>query len=92
MTAFAQTLQRQQQEAAAIQTSERTKRRVVRRSPVVVEPSEPAESPDDVFDDRFEDVHAGIEALLIEKAEGIADGGLVHVESLFQDVLQAFPP
>ena len=51
MTAFAQTLQRQQQEAAAIQTSERTKRRVVRRSPVVVEPSEPAESPDDVFDD-----------------------------------------
>lgn len=51
MTAFAQTLQRQQQEAAAIQTSERTKRRVVRRSPVVVEPSEPAESPDEVFDD-----------------------------------------
>lgn len=44
MTAFAQTLQRHQQEAASIQTSERTKRRVVRRSPVVVEPLEPAES------------------------------------------------
>ncbi len=55
MTAFAQTLQRQQQEAAAIQTSERTKRRVVRRSPVVVEPSEPAESPDDVFDDEHDE-------------------------------------
>lgn len=50
MTAFAQTLQRQQQEAAAIQTSERTKRRVVRRSPVVVEPLEPAESPDEQYD------------------------------------------
>ncbi len=49
MTAFAQTLQRQEQEAAAMQTSERTKRRVVRRSPVVVEPLEPAESPDEAF-------------------------------------------
>lgn len=53
MTALAQTLQRQQQEAVAIQTSERTKRRVVRRSPVVVEPSEPAESPDEVFNDEY---------------------------------------
>ncbi len=51
MTAFAQTLHRQQQEAAAIQTSERTKRRVVRRSPVVIEPLEPAEPPDEVFDE-----------------------------------------
>ena len=45
MTAFAQTLQRQQQEAAAIQTSERTKRRVVRRSPVVIEPLEAMDLP-----------------------------------------------
>lgn len=45
MTAFAQTLQRQQQEAAAIQTSERTKRRVVRRSPVVIEPFQPVDLP-----------------------------------------------
>ena len=50
MTAFAQTLQRQQQEAAAIQTSERTKRRVVRRSPVVVEPSEPDEPAVDLYE------------------------------------------
>lgn len=45
MTAFAQTLQRQQQEAASIQTSERTKRRVVRRSPVVIEPFQPGDLP-----------------------------------------------
>lgn len=45
MTAFAQTLQRQQQEAAAIQINERTKRRVVRRSPVVIEPLEPIDLP-----------------------------------------------
>lgn len=45
MTAFAQTLQRQQQEAAAIQTSERSKRRVVRRSPVVIEPFQPGDLP-----------------------------------------------
>ena len=49
MTAFAQTLHRQQQEAAAIQSSERIKRRVVRRSPVVFEPLEPAEPPGEVF-------------------------------------------
>jgi hypothetical protein len=55
MTAFAQTLHRQQQEAAAIQTSERTKRRVVRRSPVVVEPLEPAEPPDEAFDEEHHD-------------------------------------
>ena len=45
MTAFAQTLQRQQQEAAAIQTSERTERRVVRRSPVVIESFQPGDLP-----------------------------------------------
>ena len=45
MTAFAQTLQRQQQEAVSIQTSERTKRRVVRRSPVVIEPLEAMDLP-----------------------------------------------
>lgn len=50
MTAFAQTLQRQQQEAAAIQTSERTKRRVVRRSPVVVEQLEPDEPTVDLYE------------------------------------------
>jgi len=50
MTAFAQTLQRQQQEAAAIQTSERTKRRVVRRSPVVVEQLEPDEPAVDLYE------------------------------------------
>lgn len=55
MTAFAQTLQRQQQEAAAIQTSERTKRRVVRRSPVVIEPLEPADSPDEFFNEEHHD-------------------------------------
>lgn len=51
MTAFAQTLQRQQQEAAAIQTSERTKRRVVRRSPVVIEPFQPGDLPAEPCDD-----------------------------------------
>lgn len=50
MTAFAQTLQRQQQEAAAIQTSERTKRRVVRRSPVVIEPFQPVDLPAEPYD------------------------------------------
>lgn len=50
MTAFAQTLQRQQQEAAAIQTSERTKRRVVRRSPVVIEPLQPVDLPAEQYD------------------------------------------
>lgn len=45
MTAFAQTLQRQQQEAASIQTSERSKRRVVRRSPVVIESFQPGDLP-----------------------------------------------
>jgi len=50
MTAFAQTLQRQQQEAAAIQTSERTKRRVVRRSPVVIEPFQPGDLPAEQYD------------------------------------------
>lgn len=50
MTAFAQTLQRQQQEAAAIQTSERTKRRVVRRSPVVIEPFQPSDLPAEQYD------------------------------------------
>ena len=49
MTAFAQTLQRQQQEAVSIQTSERTKRRVVRRSPVVVEQLEPDEPAVDLY-------------------------------------------
>jgi len=50
MTAFAQTLQRQQQEAAAIQTSERTKRRVVRRSPVVIESFQPGDLPAEQYD------------------------------------------
>jgi hypothetical protein len=50
MTAYAQTLQRQQQEAASIQTSERTKRRVVRRSPVVIEPFQPVELPAEQYD------------------------------------------
>jgi len=43
MTAFAQTLHRQQQEAAVAQASDRTKRRVVHRSPVVIEPLGPIE-------------------------------------------------
>lgn len=53
MTAFAQTLQRQQQEAAAVQSSERTKRRVVRRSPVSIEPlsTDDAEPPEGQFGD-----------------------------------------
>jgi len=34
--------------------------------------------PDEVFDDRFEDVHAGIEALLIE-ALGAEAGGRMHI-------------
>lgn len=50
MTAFAQTLQRQQQEAAAIQTSERTKRRVIRRSPVVIEPLAPVDLPAEQYE------------------------------------------
>jgi hypothetical protein len=50
MTAFAQTLQRQQQEAAAIQTSERSKRRVVRRSPVVIESFQPVDLPAEQHD------------------------------------------
>ncbi len=50
MTAFAQTLQRQQQEAAATQTSERTKRRVIRRSPVVIEPFQPGDLPAEQYD------------------------------------------
>ena len=50
MTAFAQTLQRQQQEAAAIQTSERTKRRVIRRSSVVIEPLAPVDLPAEQYE------------------------------------------
>ena len=50
MTAFAQTLQRQQQEAAAVQTSERTKRRVIRRSPAVIETLEPLDLPAEQYD------------------------------------------
>jgi argininosuccinate lyase len=34
--------------------------------------------PDDVFDDRFEDIHAGIESLLIEAA-GADTGGRLHI-------------
>jgi argininosuccinate lyase len=34
--------------------------------------------PDEVFDDRFEDVHAGIESLLIESA-GAEAGGRMHM-------------
>ena len=50
MTTFAQTLQRQQQEAVAVQTGERTKRRVVRRSPVIVEPLDPMDLPSEQYD------------------------------------------
>jgi hypothetical protein len=55
MTAFAHTLHRQQQEAAAIQASERTKRRVVRRSPVVIEPLEPIDPPEQRYDEEHHD-------------------------------------
>ncbi len=34
--------------------------------------------PEEVFDDRFEDVHAGIEALLIESV-GVEVGGRMHM-------------
>ena len=65
MTAFAQTLQRQQQEAAAVQSSERTKRRVVRRSPVSIEPlsTDDAEPPEGQFGDDHGHDHRPQEAV-----------------------------